>query len=226
MTLMAAVFILITPLFLTHSIAESSLAAQSPTPTTTPALAISAEPNIPAATSTTPGKPNNAPTTPAPAPAAVSAAPFVASAEAALPGTPATLSIPAISLKATIQGVGVDSTGAMAVPTVKNTVGWYENGTIPGNVGSAVLDAHVYLAFKNLNKLKVGGDVYVIDKNGTKFHFRVISMQLYPYTAVPLQTLFNANDAAHLNMITCAGTWLPAKATYSERLVVYTTLVN
>ena len=137
---------------------------------------------------------------------------------------PTVIVIPSIGLAAGIRSVGTDATGAMAVPTIANTVGWYGAGTVPGATGSAVLDAHVYLAFKNLKNVKPGDGIYVEAANGIIRYFVVTAARTYADAKVPLNTLFNAADSAHLNLITCAGTWLPRAGTYSERLVVYATL--
>ncbi|MDE2020115.1 MAG: class F sortase [Patescibacteria group bacterium] len=149
----------------------------------------------------------------------------VASAATAAPAA-SWLSIPAINLAAFIQPVGTDPDGSMSVPVIPNTVGWYENGTAPGAVGSAVLDAHVYLAFKRLKNLSTGNSIYVTQSDGSRLHFVVQSMKSYYYRAVPLQKLFTANDAARLNLITCAGKWLPDKGTYDHRLVIYAKLAG
>lgn len=146
---------------------------------------------------------------------------------AAEPAHPSHLFIPSIKLESPIVSVGVNTKGEMDVPSGRtNNVGWYKNGTLPGKEGSAVLDAHVYAAFSNLHKLKVGDDVYVEDERGTKLHFRVTAMQTYALKEVPLQKLFNRSGDSYLNLITCAGTFMPAQGTYSHRLIVYTTLVD
>jgi len=141
---------------------------------------------------------------------------------AASAAAPALVSIPSANINAAVVPVGTDADGAMAVPTVTNTVGWYDGGTVPGAPGSAVFAAHVYLAFKPLKKMAVGASIYVTDANGVKTRFVVTSIRTYPYRKVPAQTLFAQDDGlAHLNLITCSGTWLPAENTYDHRLVVY-----
>ena len=61
----------------------------------------------------------------------------------------------AIGLDASIVGVGLNEKGEMAVPSGEsNNVGWYESGTVPGNYGSAVFDAHVFAAFSQLQYAK------------------------------------------------------------------------
>src|SRR5581483_2097891 len=56
---------------------------------------------------------------------------------------PSRLVIPALSIDANVQYVGVTATGNMATPHGFADVGWYKLGTIPGNQGSAVIAGHV-----------------------------------------------------------------------------------
>jgi sortase A len=146
---------------------------------------------------------------------------------ASVSAIPERLSIPKIKLGSPIVPLGSNSKGEMDVPSGDtNNVGWYKEGTVPGAIGSAVLDAHVYAAFKNLRKLKAGDDIYVGTEGGKRLHFRVTEMKTYALRDVPLQKLFNRADARRLNLITCAGTYMPSKDTYSHRLIVYATLIN
>src|SRR5207244_3357402 len=121
-------------------------------------------------------------------------------------------------------------TGNMAVPSNFTDVGWFKLGTIPGHVGSAVMDGHVDNAvalpgvFKHLATLKKGDDVYVMDKDGARLHFLVTDVQTYPYDEAPAQEIFARADKARLNLITCGGTWIQAKKSYDKRVVVYTEL--
>jgi len=147
--------------------------------------------------------------------------PFHHDAEAA--ALPAKVAIPAIRLAVRVRAVGSASDGSMAVPAAADTVGWYAGGTVPGAQGSAVFDAHVYLAFKNLRYVRPGDRIYVTAADGSVRTFAVAEVATYTDAAVPLAAIFTAADAAHLNLITCAGTWLPGQGTYSKRLVVYAT---
>ena len=149
-----------------------------------------------------------------------------------LPGDhPAGLRIPALGIDAHVQEVGVNTLGNMAAPNNFTDVGWYKYGTPPGFVGSAVITGHVDNAlalpgvFKHLDELKIGDDMYIEKKDGTELHFKVTEIQKYPYTSVPLSTLFSRRDLPRLNLITCGGTWVPGERSYDERLVVYTELV-
>jgi sortase (surface protein transpeptidase) len=145
---------------------------------------------------------------------------------------PVTLRIPKLNIDTKIQQTGLNSKGNMGVPTNYTDVAWYKHGTIPGQVGSAVIDGHVDnglgLAgvFKHLGELRKGDDVYVITKTGRELHFVVEEAVAYPYKSVPLEKLFTRTGDAWLNLITCGGTWVKAEKTYDERFVVYTRLVS
>lgn len=158
---------------------------------------------------------------------AQAASPAPGAFPAAAAAEPARLLIPSIALNAPVINVGLTSNGDMAVPP-GNTgeVGWYAAGTVPGQAGSAVMDAHVFAAFKNLHDLKVGSDLYVLTETGATLHFKVTEMDDYPLAEVPAQRLFNTADGKYLNLITCAGSFVPSQNTYDHRLVVYSVLVN
>ena len=161
-------------------------------------------------------------------PIMVQASVVTGSIPAATVATPARLIIPSIGLNASVQGVGVNAQGAMAVPSgASKLVGWYKNGVVPGQVGSAVIDAHVFAAFSKLKYLKPGADVYVITTNGTTLHFVVTVAKTFALTTLSSQQqLFRPSQSADLNLITCAGSLTSDHSTYDHRLIVYTTLVG
>jgi LPXTG-site transpeptidase (sortase) family protein len=134
------------------------------------------------------------------------------------------LVIPSINLNDPIIPVGTDATGAMAVPNGETSeVGWYDDGPQPGQAGSAVLDAHVFAAFKNLNEVKVGDSIY-INENGESLHFVVTKVETFALSQITSQDLFVQTNDRDLNLITCAGNLTPDHSTYDHRLVVYSTL--
>ncbi len=140
---------------------------------------------------------------------------------------PTRLVIPSIGMNAVVQGVGVTAKGAMAVPSgTTKKVGWYKYGVVPGEAGSAVIDAHVFAAFSKLKYLKPGADVYVITANNTTLHFVVTVAQTFSLSTLSPRQLFRPTVTSDLNLITCAGFLTPNHSTYDHRLVVYTTLVG
>lgn len=144
--------------------------------------------------------------------------------------SPKRLIIPSIGVDADVQHVGIARSGNMAVPTNYSDVGWFRHGTIPGEVGSAVVDGHVDNGlslpgvFKRLGDVEAGDDVYVEREDGSRLHFVVESVRSYPYDAVPRELLFDRADAARLNLISCEGSWLPGEKTYDQRVVVFARL--
>jgi LPXTG-site transpeptidase (sortase) family protein len=147
--------------------------------------------------------------------------------------TAARLLIPAIGVDAPIEMVGQDSQGRMGVPTKNqwNGVGWYQNGTVPGAQGSAVIDGHLDTTtgapavFWKLGDLHLGDMVMVKDKTGHKAQFRVFKIQSYTLAQAPLDQIFAKNDGTYLNLITCSGSWDYSQNQFNQRLVVFTQLV-
>ncbi len=140
--------------------------------------------------------------------------------------TPSHLKIPSIAIDAKVQHVGLTANGAMGIPTNFTDVAWYKYGTIPGEVGSAVIDGHLDNGlglsgvFKRLKELTPGDDVYVIDKNGTEIHFLVTDVKEYNYTEAPTEEIFNESEKSLLRLITCGGKWVKAAKTYETRVIV------
>jgi hypothetical protein len=154
--------------------------------------------------------------------------------------TPSRLFIPAIDINAPVEEVGIVShgkwAGDLATPMVTpkqsqwTNVGWYAAGPRPGERGSAVIDGHLDdqnglpAVFWNLHKLHAGDEVQVVMSNGKKLTFRVTRIASYPPQAAPLQDIFGNSGGIYLNLITCAGDWIPSQGQTTLRLVVYTTL--
>lgn len=140
---------------------------------------------------------------------------------------PAALAIPAIGLGSPVIPMGLTKEGDLDVPDgATNNVGWYQKGVVPGQQGAAVLDAHVYAAFKNLDQLEAGQDIYVAMQDGTSLHFKVTGARVYKLSELSPQELFNKKGGRYLHLITCAGALTPDRSTYTHRLVVYAELVD
>jgi len=103
-------------------------------------------------------------------------------------GLPTRLIIPDLNIDAEVQKVGIAKSGNMTPPSHFSDVGWYKYGTVPGEVGSAVMAGHVDNAlglagvFKYLGDLNTGQDIYVSTDKGEKLHFKVADIASYDYT--------------------------------------------
>ena len=138
---------------------------------------------------------------------------------------PVYIYIPSINLFSKIQGVGVNKKGNMDVPSGKtNNVGWYKHGVTPGETGTAVLDAHNTAAFKKLNALPVGEEIYIYTSSSEWLKFEVTKAKTYPVEKLSPSTLFAQANAPQINLITCAGLLL-GNGEASHRLIVSAKLV-
>lgn len=143
---------------------------------------------------------------------------------------PLRLRIPVLALEAPIETVGVRPDGSMDVPRSLADVGWLKTAPAPGRPGTAVMSGHRDSArgapavFWNLGKLRPGDRLYVTDADGDELAFVVTEVAAYPLASFPGFRVFASADARALNLITCAGTFVPRRGMYDQRLVVYTRL--
>lgn len=159
--------------------------------------------------------------------------PTVTAAQAKSDSTqPVRLTVPTVGIDAPVEQVGILPNGDLATPTRNRWVdaGWYNGGPYPGDKGSAVIDGHLdqpggYSAvFWYLRNVQVGAAVIVTEKGGKQLHFHVTRIAYYTPQDAPLQDIFGNNFGKYLNLITCAGDWIPSQHQTTQRLVVYTAL--
>lgn len=145
---------------------------------------------------------------------------------------PVHLSVPSIGINAPVEEVGTLANGDMATPLRNPWVdaGWYSGGPHPGEKGSAVIDGHLDrkgglpAVFWYLRNVHIGDAVYVTEKDGRQLRFHVTHIAYYTPQNAPLQDIFGNNSGTYLNLITCAGDWIPDQHQTTLRLVVYTAL--
>lgn len=145
---------------------------------------------------------------------------------------PIRLVIPKISVNAPVLAMGLTPDNKMDVPVDFVNAGWFKLGTKPGEKGSAVIGAHVDNGgaipglFKNLKNLQLGDTITVLDADNKILNFRVTEIGVYDAETRNTNYVYQRNDKARLNLITCHGEWLPEQNTYTKRLVVFTELVG
>ncbi len=147
--------------------------------------------------------------------------------------SPSRLLIPSIGVDAPVENIGVLSNGDLATPTQNpwGGVGWYHLGPHPGQNGSAVIAGHLDrpggapAVFWNLRNMQAGDIVTVMAGKSAPLRFRVTQVASYAPDQAPLQEIFGNSGGKYLNLITCAGDWIPTQHQTTLRLVVYTTLI-
>ncbi|MBI5127476.1 class F sortase [Candidatus Roizmanbacteria bacterium] len=153
--------------------------------------------------------------------------------EEAIPAKPVELEILKLNLKGVlVEYVGLDKEGKMDVPKNSDNVAWFDLGFRPGKKGNAVLAGHFDketgdpAVFYNLNLLETGDRISLEDENGEVKIFEVKDKKLYSYNAFPTEFVFGKSERRMLNLITCDGTWDSVSKNYSNRLVVFTELIE
>jgi sortase (surface protein transpeptidase) len=144
------------------------------------------------------------------------------------------ITIPSIGVDAGVELVGLTWDRAMDVPRGWANVAWYRDGYRPGEPGNAVLAGHLDTAsggpavFWSLDKLQAGDEVTVWYGNGDRYTFVVEGQELYVHDAEGpiIDRIFGESLTADLNLVTCDGAWDHGRATYTHRLVVFTTLAS
>jgi LPXTG-site transpeptidase (sortase) family protein len=137
------------------------------------------------------------------------------------------LKIPKINVDAAVEEVGLTQTGDVGVPANPINAAWFKYGPQPGEIGNSVIDGHsgwqnkVPTVFNNLSRLRPGDKIYVEDKEGVVIAFVVRESRSYLPDADASDVFTSSDGKAHLNLITCAGAWDPAKKSYPDRLVVF-----
>lgn len=120
----------------------------------------------------------------------------------------------------------------MDVPSHLFSTAWYELGPRPGELGSAVIAGHLdgyhglSAVFADLYKLKRGDKIATQDEDGAVANFVVGKSRLIGVGDDSTGVFVSSDGKAHLNLVTCAGTWDRRAAQYDKRLVVFADRVN
>ena len=147
-------------------------------------------------------------------------------------GVPQTLIIPTLNVRVLVEQVGLDSEKRMATPSNFINTGWYKFGPRPGDIGNSVIDGHfdtptgapsVFWDLKNMQK---GDQIKVLDSNGKEYTFAATRVSSFPDKGFPIDLVFGKTDKKMLNLITCSGTWDKATSSYSDRVVVFSELIE
>ncbi|MEH0423194.1 class F sortase [Streptomyces sp. B21-083] len=148
------------------------------------------------------------------------------------PSPPLRIRIPAIGVNAPLMGLGLTATGSLDVPPAEreDLAGWYEDGTLPGETGTAIVAGHVDNAdgpsvFYRLGALKKGNGVGVERSDGSTALFTVDAVEVYDKDHFPDQKVYGAAPRPELRVITCGGGYSP-RTGYQGNVVVFAHLTG
>lgn len=139
---------------------------------------------------------------------------------------PADLIIPAVGVRTRLVRLGLTADGTLQVPSSTAVAGWYTRSPRPGAVGASVIAGHVdsYLGpgvFFRLRLLHPPDRIYVRRTDGTLAVFRVIAVRQYAKSSFPASAVYGPAPGPQLRLITCGGTFDPARRAYLSNVVIY-----
>jgi LPXTG-site transpeptidase (sortase) family protein len=142
-------------------------------------------------------------------------------------GLPVRLKIPSLGVDSAIEDALITPDGRMDVPAGSVNVAWFALGPQPGDVGSAVIGGHygikdgVPFVFYKLNTIQVGDKIQIVNDKGDTINFVVRSTKSFDSKADATDVFTSSDGVAHLNLITCEGTWNQVNGGYPDRFVVF-----
>jgi sortase (surface protein transpeptidase) len=142
---------------------------------------------------------------------------------------PVRIRIPSLGVDAGVLPVGVDTKGALQVPSNVIQAAWYQAGAAPGDAGTAIVAAHVDFngalgLFNQLHTLKPGAEIDVVDASGKVRVFHATTGKLAPKndpsTVQSLAAASTVKGRPSLALITCGGDLDTVKHSYYDNYVL------
>ena len=132
-----------------------------------------------------------------------------------------TVSIPSLGLSSRYVTVGLTSTNAIDVHP--SLVGWWNDSAQPGNPGTVFLDGHNPGVFSKLPSITTGTQISIIKSNSEVFNYTVVHTETVWLEGINMRKALSTYGGASegLNIMTCAGTFIPSRNTTDQRFVVY-----
>jgi len=182
----------------------------------------------PTTTATAPGSASGTTTTrPSPSPP-----PEPAFGQILAGSAPTKIDIASIGLHSTnFVNLSVAADGTLTVPGSADEVGLYDGGPTPGQLGPAVLGAHVDSKqgpgiFYRLGSVKPGDQINIGRADGSMTTFTVDRVASYPKDQFPTDLVYHGDFArSELRLVTCGGTFDKVKH-YLDNVIVFAHLTH
>ena len=141
---------------------------------------------------------------------------------------PTSIEIPSIGLRATrFVSLGIQPDGTISVPGTAQEVGLYDAGPTPGQLGPAVIAAHVDTPsgvpgiFYRLGRVKAGDVVRITRRDGSHLTFTVDRVAAFRKTEFPTELVYKGDFArAEIRLVTCGGP-TDSRNEYRDNVVVF-----
>lgn len=144
---------------------------------------------------------------------------------------PVRLRVPSIGVDTSLMELGLQRDGTMEVPPDGEIAGWYTKAPTPGELGPAVIAAHVDWkgdpgTCYELDELAPGDGVSVERQDGTTAKFVVTKVEQHPKDAFPTDAVYGDIDHAGLRLITCGGDFDEEARSYRDNIIAYARLAD
>ncbi|MFJ2260820.1 class F sortase [Streptomyces sp. NPDC087844] len=163
-------------------------------------------------------------------PAAAVGSPSPGAAGAKRPAVPTEVAIPSIGVTSSLMKLGLNADRTVEVPPAEKgmTAGWYVGGSVPGEVGPAVIIGHNdtrfgKAVFHDLGKIAKGADITVTDSRGASARFTITGTESVGKSSFPTEKVYGPTDERALRLVTCDGDF-DAQGHPVNNLIVYATL--
>lgn len=141
---------------------------------------------------------------------------------------PQRLEIESLGIDAPFTDLSLGSNGQLDAPPPddKNLVGWYKDGTSPGERGTAIVAGHVDTktgpaVFLPLQTIQPGAEVDITRADGSVAVFKVDGVRQYSKADFPNELVYSDSDFSDLRLITCGGTYNKTVKDYEDNVVVF-----
>ncbi|MFB4294884.1 class F sortase [Nonomuraea sp. ATR24] len=154
---------------------------------------------------------------------------------AALPrSVPTRLRVPAIGVDAQVVAMGLNPDGTAGEPPLSrpDLVSWFSDGAAPGQIGVSAFYGHVDsrrsgpAVFYRVAQLTPGAAVQVSRRDGRTATFEIYAVERYAKTDFPTDRVYAHTGRSEIRLITCGGTFDPAKGSYRDNIVAFGSLVT
>ena len=141
---------------------------------------------------------------------------------------PTSIEIPSIGVRSShFVPLSIQRDGTISVPGTAQEVGLYDAGPTPGQLGPAVLAAHVDTPsgvpgiFYELGKVRAGDVVKVSRRDGSHLRFTVDKVAAYKKTQFPTEAVYRGDfTKAEIRLVTCGGP-TDSRNEYRDNVVVF-----
>jgi hypothetical protein len=148
---------------------------------------------------------------------------------------PTRITVARVGIDAAVIKVGLTRSGAIGVPPLTDALkaAWFDGGPTPGQVGPAVIDAHVdsinvpghRAAFYPLGAMRPGDRIEVTRSDRQVAEFTVDSVELVRKRDFPTTKVYGSLRYAGLRLITCGGVFRRGEG-YVGNVIVYAHLTG